>query len=215
MSKIVVVAATALEISPIAEKIKALGCDILISGVGTNSSTYHLTKYLLQNDCQVVLNVGIAGAYFSGLQIGEVVSVSSDFFSDLGIESETDYKLLHQTTLPQSFGSIVTDGRFLFSSHTALQHLKSVSAITSDCAHGNSDTIERYRTLFSPEIETMEGAAVVMTSLFEHKYVFALRAISNYVETRNPSKWNIPLAVSNLHCEVLRFIDVLKSQESM
>lgn len=215
MAKIVVVAATNLEIAPISDALKAFGCDVLISGIGTNSTTYHLTKYLLQNSCQVILNVGIAGAYARSLEIGEVVSVRSDFFADLAIESETDYKLLHQTSLPQPFSSIANDGRFLFSPHNSLQHLKSVTAITSDCAHGSSVSIERYKALFDPEIETMEGAAVAMTACFEQKSVFALRGISNYVESRDTSKWNIPLAIKNLHSEVLGFIEVLKNQESM
>jgi futalosine hydrolase len=51
---------------------------------------------------------------------------------------------------------------------------------------------------FSPDIETMESAAFFYVCLQEKIPFLALRAISNKVEPRDKSKWNIPLAMQNL-----------------
>jgi futalosine hydrolase len=38
-----------------------------------------------------------------------------------------------------------------------------------------------------------------------------LRAVSNYVEIRDKSKWNIPLAVENLNIQLIEFIKTLQA----
>jgi futalosine hydrolase len=44
-----------------------------------------------------VINVGIAGSLTDELNIGEVVSVVSDEFADLGIERENEFLTLFET----------------------------------------------------------------------------------------------------------------------
>ena len=52
----------------------------------------------------------------------------------------------------------------------------------------------------------MEGAALFYVCLHEQIPFLEIRAISNYVELRDPTKWDIPLAIENLTDELFRFL---------
>jgi futalosine hydrolase len=55
----------------------------------------------------------------------------------------------------------------------------------------------------------MEGAAFFAGCIdFEADYI-QIRAISNYVEKRDKSKWNLPLAIQNLNNELIQLITQL------
>ena len=91
-----------------------------------------------------------------------------------------------------------------------LQDLKMVSAITVNKVLGKESSIEAAKKHFHPDIESMEGAAVFYSCLMSHQPFAEIRAISNYVEERDKSKWDIPLAVKNLNgyvAELIHFAD--------
>ena len=110
--KILIVSATWLEVKLLADelefieesahllkkyKLHDIEIDILITGIGTTFTTFHLTNTLHDNKYQFVINVGIAGSLTTELGIGEVVSVVTDEFADLGIEKEDDFLTLFET----------------------------------------------------------------------------------------------------------------------
>ena len=55
----------------------------------------------------------------------------------------------------------------------------------------------------------MEGAAFFYVCLQEKIPFLQIRSISNYVEKRNKSNWNIPLAIDNLNVVLLDIINSL------
>ena len=82
---------------------------------------------------------------------------------------------------------------------TTLASLKQVRAITVNKVHGNEESIMKTKMQFSPQIESMEGAAVFYVCLKTNTNCIQIRTISNYVERRNREAWNMPLALINLH----------------
>jgi futalosine hydrolase len=87
--------------------------------------------------------------------------------------------------------------------------LKQVTGITSNTIHGEINSISAVAERFHPEIETMGGAAFLYSCLIEKIPSAQVRAISNYVEVRDKSRWNIPLAVKNLTTTTLQILDYL------
>ena len=71
--KILVIAATSQEIAPFL-KLNSIN-EVLICGVGIPSTVYHLTKKLLEEKYDLVINVGLAGAFDKDLLLGEAVIV--------------------------------------------------------------------------------------------------------------------------------------------
>jgi len=220
---LLIVAATKLEIKPFLKKINyhnieefcvnsltsnSITFDVLISGVGLVSTTYHLLKALKEKTYDLVLNVGIAGSFNRSIAIGDVVNVVVDEFADLGIEMPDNFQTLFDSGFVKKDAFPFKEGK-LFAQNVnneLINSLRRVVAISSNTAHGNENTIQFLEKKFNAEIETMEGAAFFYVCLMEKVNFVALRSISNYVEARNPENWDIPLAVNNLSDKLFQII---------
>jgi len=175
--------------------------DILVTGVGTTLTTYHLTRQLSAKKYSLVINAGIAGSFHPDLRPGAVVQVVEEQFADTGIEDKGRFLTLFEAGLENGDAFPYKDGALHNSNNfnlPPLNALPKVRSVTSNTAHGNAKSIESLRIKFNPEIETMEGGAVFYVCLKEGIPFFELRSISNMVEPRNIKNWNIPLALKNL-----------------
>jgi len=224
--KILLVAATSLEMDSILKQLggdncssktikniiyKELDIDILITGIGLVFTCYHLTKALNNNAYDLVINLGIAGSFNKNLQIGEVVNVIQEEFSDMGIESPTGFKTLFESGFTDKNESPFRDGKLLSNTnnHLLINNLKQVKSVSSNTAHGNETTINALIEKFRPDIESMEGAAFFYVCLMEKVKFYQIRAISNYAEARNVQNWNIKLALENLSDFLVGVLDGL------
>lgn len=174
---------------------------LLISGVGLVSTTYWLEKILASESFDLVINTGIAGAFTEELNITEVVIVSEDEFADFGIQDTSGFKTLFETGLLHPFQFPFINGKLIPVSKVnfqSLKLLKKVKGITCSTAHGDLSTIRNIKDKFRPDIETMEGAAVMYVCASEKIPCLQIRAISNKVEARNKAIWNIEGALQNL-----------------
>jgi len=175
---------------------------LLITGVGSMSASWAMTKWLSVNPKpDLAINAGIAGSFREDIINGDVVISVSDCFADAGIESQDGFITLAEAGLengdkfPFRGGRIVADNKY---SRIAAQLLKPVKAVTVNTATGSAATAARLAARFDPDIETMEGAAFFYICSREKIPFLAIRAISNRVGPRDKSKWNIPLALGNL-----------------
>ena len=55
----------------------------------------------------------------------------------------------------------------------------------------------------------MEGAAFLFCCMKENIPCVQIRSISNFVEKRNKDNWNIPLAIENLHKEIIKILEAI------
>ncbi|MDX1939402.1 MAG: futalosine hydrolase [Saprospiraceae bacterium] len=212
MKNILIVSATAFEIAPLLEYLKKNFIEhepfhfqkgeksvaVLITGVGLPLTAYAMGKVLATKRYDLAINAGIAGAFNRELPIGEVVELISERFGDLGVEeadgSFTDIHTLglidpNQTPFQNGILQNPNPGNFL----------PTVKGFSVNKVHGFEPNIEAIRQRFPADVETMEGAAFFYACLIENQKFLAIRAISNYVESRNRENWNIPLAIENLN----------------
>jgi futalosine hydrolase len=188
--------------------------DILITGVGIPLSAYSFGKLLSSRPYDLCIQAGIAGAFDRGLEIGEVVQVTSESFGDLGVE-EADGSFTSAVTmgLIDAQQPPFTDGKLLSPSDADLPvFLKPVSGTTVNKVHGRAESIAAFQRHTNVQVESMEGACFAYACLLEQKPFLQIRAISNYVETRNREAWNIPLAIENLNAVLKEMIQVLAAQ---
>ena len=183
-----------------------LDIDLIVTGLGTTFTTYFLTKALSLCKYDLVINAGIAGSFRDEISIGTVVNVKSEQFIDFGIEEGDQIKTVFDAGFvnPDEFpfrnGHLVNPNRF------DNLDLLMVHGVTGNISHGTAESIDRIKKDFDPDIESMEGAALFYVCLFEKVPFLEIRAISNYVEVRNPEKWDIPTAIENLTDELFRFL---------
>ncbi len=222
--KILITAATWMEVKLLAdeldfirEKDKGLReyrlngkeIDILITGIGTTFTTFHLTHTLQQHAYNMVINLGIAGSLNPGLKIGEVVNVVTEEFADLGIEKREEFLTLFESGFLDSNEFPFENGMLKATGSENWLSLKEVHGVTANISHGKSTSINEIRQKYGADVESMEGAAVFFVCLNLKVPCYQIRAISNYVEPRDPVKWDIPQALINLKSILLKLLDNL------
>lgn len=201
MAKTLIVAATEAEIEGLRLSLADFsGREFLVTGVGMINTTFTLTKYLSNNDLpDRIINVGIGGAFNLDIEIGQVVQVVKDRFSELGAEDNDSFLKADQMGL-------MKNEDIEFESMQKLPGLIQVSGITVNTVHGEEQSITQVTQLFNPDVESMEGAAVAFVAQQFGCEWIQIRSISNYVEPRNKDNWNIPIALGNLSEAVIQLI---------
>jgi futalosine hydrolase len=165
------------------------------------NTTFELAKALMQNTYDYVINVGIAGSFDRTINLGEVVWVRKELFSEMGAEDGEEFLSLIQLGLqthdefPFEWGELKAP---MLPEINALAQLKQVRGITVNKVHGNEASILKTNMQFSPQIESMEGAAVFYVAMKMNIPCIQIRSISNYVERRNRESWKIKEALESL-----------------
>ena len=206
--KILIVAATIYEISPLIDHFQLADSEppangkfeVLITGVGMTATAFALGKRL-HNDYDLVMNLGIGGSFDQGIALGTVLNVTEDTFADLGAEDHERFLSIDDLNL----------GKSTYYTHAGLlreqvNKLKKVKGITVNRVHGNEKSILEIYTRLSPVVESMEGAAVLYCCEQHCIPCLQIRSISNYVEPRNRETWKIDLAISNLNSWAIDFL---------
>lgn len=193
MAKTLIIAATEAEIDGLRLTLSDNSdCEFLVTGVGMINTTFAMTKYLSESQIpDRIINVGIAGSFNEEVEIGSVVQVEKDRFSELGAED-------HDTFLRADQMDLMTTAELEFESNQKLPELLQTTGITVNTIHGDKRSIDKVKDLYNPDVESMEGAAVAFVAQrFGFDWI-QIRSISNHVEPRNKDKWNIALALDSL-----------------
>ncbi|HRO41614.1 MAG TPA: futalosine hydrolase [Flavipsychrobacter sp.] len=222
---ILLLSATGAEIMPLTEHLTAGGREqaqnsfkkddhsitIFVTGVGMVATTYALTKIVQQQKFDLILQAGIAGSFIKDLALGEVVLVEQEMFGDLGAEDRYNFidsfelGLADENEFPFQQKKLVAHTHPLFDKFP----LRKVSSLSVNTVSGSSFTATARYEKFHADIENMEGAAFHYVCLQEKIPFVQIRSISNYVETRDKSKWKISKAITNLNALLIKFFQEL------
>jgi futalosine hydrolase len=223
--RILIVAATRLEIAPIVADLRhtvtvnpRVGAychghhdvDVLTTGVGMVATAVWCGEQLCREPYDLALNLGVCGTFVQSLPLAGVVHVVSDLFAELGAEDGDRFLPLEEMGLlgPDDFP--FTGGRIVNLApppNPVLEALPRVAGVTVNTVHGNEASIARLVERLHPDVESMEGAAF-MYACRAHGVPFAqVRAVSNVVERRNRAAWKMPDAIARLGRTTLDILD--------
>lgn len=175
---------------------KNLAVQVIVTGVGSTATAFHLGYFFCQNRPDWVINAGVAGTFDPALNIGDVVQVISERFGDLGIE-EVDGQFVDLAEL-----GLAPNSEFQ-NLGEPLPNLLTAKGLTINTVHGTANSIEKIQKKYPEvQVESMEGAAFFYACLASGIPFVEIRSISNRVEPRNRDAWDLPLAIKNLN-EVL------------
>ncbi len=220
--RILLVAATVFEIRPFLDKLTPAGIqnanlsryqlhdhhiDVLIPGVGMVPTAYYTGLQLAKEHYDLAINAGIAGTYQKSLSLGSVVNVVEDCVPELGAENGEQFISVFELGLtdpdcpPYKGGKLVNDFQNdpMLNNNLTVGKLPKARAITSNTVHGNAESIAQIRKNENPDVESMEGAAFFFACFSEQLPCLQIRSISNFVEERDKSRWNLELALKNLN----------------
>jgi len=209
--RILLTAATKQEVEPYTIKNKTI--DLLITGVGVPSTLFQLQKAIFSLQPDIIIQAGVAGSFSNSLSLGQVVLVKQDAFGDIGMEENKEFTPIFKSNFADANEFPFSDGWLINPSKLfSVSKLKNVKAITvnkvSDCEVQKNQSIIH----FSPEIETMEGAAFHFIGLHQKIPFIQLRSISNTVGERDKSKWELKESIGNLNKELEILVELIKNK---
>lgn len=215
MKKLIIVSATRQEISPLLTYLEReferagdcytknqISIDICITGVGMVATAFALGKYSTAH-YDLALNLGVAGAFHT-YENGSVVSVVKDCFAELGAQDGALFLPIDEMAL----GTQEQTPHVLFNLPASLA-LPQVKGITVNTVHGEEQSIAAVEKRLNPAIESMEGAAFFYACNQNNWTCLQIRAISNKVERRDKSKWQMREAIDALSNYVLKLLDAI------
>lgn len=204
--KLLVAAATEAEIQPTIAWLKESGrtdVETIITGIGLFSAAFALGKRLAAGDQPaLVLQSGIAGTFDRNVKLGDALLVEKEYFGDLGAEDNGVFRDLFGIGLWKPDMHPFTNNYLLNPFDRvppSLAQLPRASAVSVNTVSGEAATIAQLEQQFAPTLESMEGAALHYACLMENVPFLQLRTVSNYVEQRDKSKWDIKSAVIRLN----------------
>lgn len=195
-------------------RLGTLDIDILITGHGSVFMAHHLTKTFQSFSYDLAINMGIAGSFDYFLELGFVVNVIQDQFADLGFEEKDAFftlgekELLNEDSFPFTGEILRSLGNFEIDT---VESLIPVKAITVNTLHGRQENIQKIKSKFKCELETMSGAAFFYVCLMEKVPFLQIRSVSYFIEIRKVDNWNLPLAIGNLPATVLEILQELRA----
>ena len=185
--------------------------DFTLTGIGTTCACYTVTKGIYTgrlegNPYSLVMNIGIAGSYdLAEFPIGCAAIIDREYFGDLGFDSEEGFEDLFKYGIWEKDQFPYTDGA-LVRKVTPLENIEKVLAkyrhgagLTVQTVTGREAKVNELARMYSPKIESMEGAAVYYAALREDVPFFGLRTVSNAVGERDTKKWDSKAALNTLH----------------
>lgn len=181
--------------------------ELLHSGVGKANAASAATL-LLQRGPEAILMVGCGGAYAtSGLQVGDLALASSEIFGDDGVITPAGFLDPRAMGLPPLvttaagafYHEYPVSAPWLERTQTALEafsaeagvKLASGPFVTVSTCSGTAAVGTTVEERTGGICENMEGAAVALVCT-RHGIPFCeVRGISNLVEDRDPSRWQL------------------------
>jgi futalosine hydrolase len=178
--KILIVAATDLELQPVIKKLTndfgltrdqnnlyhAEGFSVMFleSGVGSMMTAVSLLRSKVPIRFDLWIQIGIAGSFTNELSIGQVVEVTRECFGDLGIEQKDgsfadvfEAGLTRKDLFPFADGTLINPVPYT--------SFPKVSGVTVNRVSGTHDTISASINKFGADIETMEGGGFFLCSV--------------------------------------------------
>ena len=212
---ILLIAATNFEIQPTINYLADRDCligrnefGVLITGIGSMSTAYWLTKSIATRRPDCIIQAGIGGSFSGNYPPGTLVLVNEEVTGDLGVEENNEFKDVFDMGLPQI--NTPYTGKGLVNKHVDLlqrYHLPLVRSVTINEISTRPERIQQLQQKYQPVVESMEGAAFHYTALMEKIPYIQLRAISNMVGERDKSKWKMKEAIALLNEQLIKMVN--------
>ena len=214
---ILAVAATEIEMVPFLARSTELAeeeftCRTLVAGVGPVETALRLTRFLSESEQQfdAVIHFGVGGAYIlpektRQPELLDICLAELEIAGDFGICLGESMEYLD----PSLTGEIVygMDASLLKKCQTVFDLLMTRYHtgvfITVNGITGTSSRGEMLRSRWNGLCENMEGASVARVCKEFSLPCAELRCISNYVENRNPSTWQLSQELHHFRKDLL------------
>jgi futalosine hydrolase len=191
------------------------------TGIGKVNAAACVAALLERYSPQLLVSTGCAGAYPGcGIQVGDLAVASSEAYGDEGVLTPAGWEPLQLIGIPVvERGGSRYFNEFPLSLTAAARAMSLAGALGLTMHRGRFVTVStcsgttargaELRERFHAICENMEGAAAAQVALLYGVDCLEVRGVSNLVEDRDLSRWNLPLAVEEAQRFVRKFIEML------
>ena len=181
------------------------------SGVGMLATTFSLTKLVLEDKPDIIIQAGLAGCFDDNVELGKVFLIDTDIAADIGVEEEGKWKDIFNLKLEKSnyppFKKKMLPN--LHVENLNLLKMKTARGITVNEITTRKERIRQLQKKYNPLTESMEGAALHYVCRSMKIPFLQMRVLSNYIGERDKTKWMLGGAIQNLNKALLQYIDKL------
>ncbi len=181
------------------------------TGVGMLATAVSLTRLVMEEKPDLIIQAGIAGCFDTSVALGKVVVVKEESLADMGVEEDDKWKDIFDLKLEKSsyhpFERRKLPNTWLPKFN--LLKLPEVPAITINEISTNKERVQQLIKKYSPVTESMEGAALHYVCREMNIPFIQIRAISNYIGERNKANWKMKEAIDHLNQVLLKYVDRL------
>jgi futalosine hydrolase len=236
MKPVIVTAATSMEIALLRNSLegggriiagprefhegKIAGRHVILAatGIGKVNAASAATAILEHYEPELLINTGCAGAYIgSGLSVGDLAMATVEVLGDEGVIAPDGWRPLDSIGIP----SLTKAGNVFYNrfpmtrwaldkaGHVAETNGVSLHQglfVTLSTASGSGERGAELFQRFGALCENMEGGAVAQVAALYGVDCLEIRGVSNMVEDRDLSRWDIPTAVERAQRFILDFI---------
>lgn len=209
---LLIVSATYIEAQRIVESLKMKkvssflysskenNADLLVTGIGSVATVFAMMSLRNISMYEMFINVGISGSFNQKIEIGSVINVKSDFFGDIGINTEKGYLPVFESHFNSAYNNLINNGK--------IYNTSDYPAFFRDLKKCNGVTVNETekKNFIDADIETMEGAAFMLVSKHYKKVFLQLRGVSNVIGKTKKTDWDISSPINSYSCLVLDFI---------
>lgn len=219
---LLITAATWKEVKPLEEYLQTQdhsgafrdhAVEICVTGIGAVQTAFQLGKMLPVTNWDLAIQLGICGSFKKEYPVGTTIHVVEECFADLGAEDGNDFLDVFEIGL-------LDENKFPFQNRLLLNHILPIANIQGEVAsalprvrgisvnkvHGNEHSIRQIMVKYAPDVESMEGAAFFYCCKMASVPFVEIRTVSNFVEKRDKSKWDIPKAIQNLNEVAIKIV---------
>lgn len=188
-------------------------CRLVVTGMGEVNTAQALTAQLERRRPALVILFGIGGAYVpGGLPVGAVAVATEENYGHLGVLTLDGWQPADLIGIPlvpangdaepARFNRFPLDAslaaravQVCAAAQVTTEPVRSGPFVTVSQCSGIQATGDELARRFSASCENMEGVAAAHLCALYGVPLLEVRAISNLVEDRDKSKWDIPLAI--------------------
>lgn len=188
----------------------------LQTGVGIMHSCFSLTNKLQTSNFDLVIQAGICGSVSKSYNLGDIIHITEDEIIDVGSTSNSDFIPLTNLKF-SSTSSQIQEIKFSPDKSVITNLLEKTTkgkGITSNTAHGDSFWVNLLHKNHPLSFESMEGACSFFVCNNFKIPVLQIRSISNYIEIRDTSKWEIKKSIDNLNQYLIELINEIQTSSS-
>ena len=188
-------------------------CTLIHTGIGSVNAAHALTCQLEGQLPDLVIQFGIGGAYVpTGLPIRTVVLATEEIYGDVGVVTPEGWRPADEIGIPlvhgdpPHFNCFPLDSRLVSTAAEICGAPCGPFVTVSQCS-GVQAIGDALHARFNALCESMEGAAAAhICTLYDVPFL-EIRGISNLVEDRDPTRWDIPGASDAAQSALIKIIN--------